>query len=90
MSSEEIERKNRKQGKKGAKKNRKSTTDLAISRHSKNPYPVFQMFLKSERFTKEELVDALEILSRADLRLKTAGQSPKLVLEEVIFQICRS
>ena len=78
------------EGKKKRKSKKKSqpATDLIIARHPQNPYPVFQMLLKSEMFTTEELIAVLEVLSQADLQLKSTRQSPKLILEKVIFRIC--
>jgi DNA polymerase-3 subunit delta len=73
---------------KAGKKSR-NVTDLVIVKNPNNPYPVYLMLLKSERFTKEELVDALECLNRADLKLKTSAQTHKLVLEEAVIHICR-
>jgi len=78
---------NKKSGK--SKKSRLNTTDLLIAKNPNNPYPVFQLFSKSERFTKEELLDSIEYMNKADLCLKSTGQNPKLVLEDVIFHICR-
>ncbi len=74
----------------GPKKKRKPVTDLEIVKNPKNPYPVYQMLLKSERFTTGDLVAAFECLSQADLRLKSTGQRPKLILEEAILRICRN
>ncbi len=76
------------QKKKKPKKKQQADTDLLLSRQPQNPYPIFQMLLKSERFTTAELIDLLEVLSQADLRLKSSRQSPKLVLEEIVFRIC--
>ena len=76
------------QKKKRSKKTPKTNTDLLVSRQPQNPYPIFKMLLKSEKFTTEELIDILEALSRADYRLKSSRQSPKLILEEAIFRIC--
>ena len=73
---------------KKTKKTPKANTDLVVSRQPQNPYPVFQMLLKSERFTTKELINLLEVLSQADHRLKSSRQSSKLILEEVIFRIC--
>ena len=73
---------------KGSKKKSKPVTDLVISKNPKNPYPVYQTFLNAEKYTTGELVAAFEALSRTDLRLKSTGQNPKLVLEEAIFRIC--
>ncbi|MCD4764266.1 MAG: hypothetical protein K8R28_09640 [Desulfobacterales bacterium] len=72
-----------------SKKSKLNNTDLLIAKNPNNPYPVFQLFSKSERFTKEELLDSIKYMSKADLRLKSTGQNPKLVLEDVIFHICR-
>ncbi len=76
----------KKKGKK--KKGKPVATDLLIAKNAKNPYPVYQLFKKSERFKKDELFSVFECLSKADLRLKTTGQNPKLILEEAVFQIC--
>lgn len=72
------------------KSKKKITTDLLIARNPKNSYPVYQLFLKSERFTKDDLLGALELLSEADIQLKSTGQDAKLVLERAIFGICKS
>ncbi len=70
------------------RKQRKPATDLMVGQNPKNPYPIYLTLLKSERFTTNQLVAAFECLSQADLRLKTTGQRPKLILEEVILRIC--
>jgi len=75
--------------KKGKSEKNKLTTDLLIAKNPNNPYPVFLLFGKSEKFTKEELFNSIEYMSKADLRLKSTGQNPKLVLEDAIFHICR-
>ena len=72
----------------GKKKMRKTSTDLIIARSPQNPYPVFQTLKKSETYTKEELLKALDCLSRADIQLKTTGQNQKLIMEAAIFCIC--
>jgi DNA polymerase-3 subunit delta len=74
---------------KSKKKKRKPMTDLVIAKNPKNAYPVYQLFKKSENFSKEELLSAMESLNAADKTLKSSGQSPKLVLEKLILSICR-
>ena len=75
---------------KPAKKSKKKvTTDLSLARNPKNPYPVYQLLLKSERFSSADLEVTLEMLSEADFQLKSSGQSPKLIVENAIFHICR-
>ncbi len=75
--------------KKGGKKKKQTATDLSIVKNPNNPYPVYQLFLSAENYTKQELVQAFEHLSRADLRIKTSGDSRRLILEEVILGICK-
>ncbi|MEJ2656786.1 MAG: hypothetical protein P8012_06265 [Desulfobacterales bacterium] len=67
------------------KKKHMPVTDLEIAN---NPYPVYRLMLSSEKFAKKELVEALEYLSQADIRLKYTKQKPKTVLEEAILRIC--
>jgi len=74
--------------KKMKKKKSKPDTDLLIAKNPKNAYPIFQLFKKSERYTKEELLKAIESLNEADKQLKSSTQKPKLVLEKVILGIC--
>jgi DNA polymerase-3 subunit delta len=74
-------------GKKQKKKS-KTATDLLIAKNPKNAYPIYQLFKKSERYTKAELLKAIESLNEADKRLKSSGQNPQLVLEKVILDIC--
>jgi DNA polymerase-3 subunit delta len=75
--------------KKASKKKQPTATELLIAKNPQNPYPVYQMFKKSEKFTEEQLFHALESLNRADLRIKTSVQNKKLILEEAIIKICR-
>jgi DNA polymerase-3 subunit delta len=72
------------------KKQTKPTTDLLIAKNPKNAYPIYQLFKKSARFKKEELINAFDTLHAADKKLKTGGQNPKLVLEKVILEICQA
>jgi len=75
--------------KKKGKKKSNPVTDLIIAKNPGNAYPVYQMFLKSERFSKNALFDAVETLSNADIKLKSTGQNAKMILEKAIFRICR-
>jgi DNA polymerase-3 subunit delta len=74
--------------KKGGKKKKQPATDLSIVKNPNNPYPVYQLFLSVENYTKQELLQAFELLSKADLRIKTSGDNRRLILEEVVFNIC--
>ena len=66
----------------------KPAADLLLAQNLNNPYPVYQMLLRSEKFTTNELIEELKRLSEADLRLKSTGENPKIILEKVIFHIC--
>ncbi|MBW2598107.1 MAG: hypothetical protein JRC55_05680, partial [Deltaproteobacteria bacterium] len=74
---------------KGKKKKSRPGTDLVIAKNPKNPYPVYQMLLKSERFAMDELIAVLELLSQTDLSLKSTRQNPRLLLERLILFICQ-
>ncbi len=79
-------------GKKRKAKKKKPVvaTDLMIAKNPRNAYPVYQMFKKTERFTKDELVGFIQNLSQTDHLLKTSGRNPKYFLEKVVFSICIS
>ena len=50
--------------KKPVKKKSKVTSDLFIAKNARTPYPVYQLFKKSEKFRKEELLLSEETLNR--------------------------
>ncbi len=70
-------------------KKKKAPSDLYVVSNPNNPYPVFQMLLKSDNFSIQELQKAFEVLGQADMRLKTTGMDQKLILEDSIIHICR-
>jgi hypothetical protein len=76
-----------KTGGKVKKKKPKRSSDLLISGRSKSPYPVYQSLLRTENFTRKELIAALSVLEQADTRLKTTGQPPRMILEAAIVKI---
>jgi DNA polymerase-3 subunit delta len=75
--------------KKGKKTKNKTTTDLLIAKNPKNPYPIYLLLKKSDGFSRDTLISAVEILAEADKKLKTSSQSAKLVLEKAILGICK-
>ena len=75
---------------KSKKKKSKLTTELLIAKNPKNAYPIYLLLKKSERFSKEDLIQAFETLNAADKKLKTGGPDARLVLEKVILGICRA
>ncbi len=72
------------------KSKKKFATDLLIAKNPNNVYPVYQIFLKSEHFSKDDLIDALGMLNQTDTQLKSTGQDPQLILEKAIFGICQA
>ena len=90
MLSKDINKKeNQQQKQKGKGGKKKSTSDLVIAKNPKNPYPVYKMLEKSDLFTRDDLISILEFLSQTDIRLKSTGQNPKIILEKAILHICR-
>lgn len=88
MLTEEADPQNSEIPVKKKKKENKTATDLLIAKNPKNPYPIYLLFKKSERYTKEDLLEAFDSLNEADKQLKSSGQNPKLVLEKVVLDIC--
>lgn len=70
------------------KKMQKAETDLLVAPNPNSPYPIYKLLQRATRFSKEDLLRALETLSRADMLLKSSGHSPRSVLENAIFNIC--
>lgn len=83
----DLDSPDKKTGKKKVKKKILQATDLEIPN---NPYPVYKMLLNSDKFTKNELIGAMEHLSQADSRLKTTKQSPRIILEEAVLWMCNA
>jgi len=66
----------------------KTGHDVVLAPNAKNPYPVYQTLLKSEKYTLQELLKAMALLNQADLRLKSSGQDATLVLDKAVIGIC--
>ncbi len=67
---------------------KKSAAETRIAPNPKNPYPVYQTLVKSDRFTRRSLAAALFRLNQADLTLKSSGQDAALVLQSLVLEIC--
>ena len=73
----------------GSKKSAaKAGSDLLIAPQPHNPYPVYQLFRKSERFSSGELRQAVEVLAQADRQIKGGSENKQLVLEKLVWSIC--
>lgn len=75
-----------KKGKGGKKK----SVDVVLAVNPKSPYPVYQALLKAEKYTLQELVNAMAILNQTDIRLKSTGQDAALVMKKTLMGICGS
>jgi DNA polymerase-3 subunit delta len=72
----------------GAKGKGGAQTDLRMAANPKNAYPVYQLLKKSEGFSLQELTDGLREVARCDLRIKTGGGNPRLILEKAVIAVC--
>ena len=71
-----------------APKKSAAETDLFVAKKGTHPYVVFKSFETAEKFTEDELARALDLLLDADLRLKSTGQNPRLIVEVAALAIC--
>ena len=55
---------------------------------SRNPYADYMCFQRAQRFSLTELSGYMDGLFEADLRLKSSGSQPRLVIEKLIFGMC--
>jgi DNA polymerase-3 subunit delta len=55
---------------------------------TRNPYADYMCFQRAEHFSLDELCLCMEGLFDADLRLKSSGSQPRLVLEKWILGLC--
>jgi DNA polymerase-3 subunit delta len=62
--------------------------DLLLAPNPKNPYPVYQVFLKSENFSLSNLNQALVFISDLDYKMKTSAIDAKTQMENFIIQLC--
>lgn len=69
---------------------KKKGPDVVLAANPKSPYPVYQSLLKAEKYTLQELVNAMANLNHTDLRLKSSGQDAALVLKNTLIGICGS
>ena len=63
-------------------------SDLVLAKNPGNAFPVYQLIKKSDGFSREELLRAIDLLSRTDSQLKSSAIDARLILERLIWQIC--
>jgi len=62
--------------------------ELCVIRKKEHPYAAYSLFSRAANFKTRELTAAFSELNRADVALKTTGQSSRAVLESLIIGVC--
>jgi hypothetical protein len=57
---------------------------------TRNPYADYMCIQRAENFSLNELLSYVRGIHDADLRLKSSGNNPRLVLERLILHMCRN
>ncbi|MBC2710802.1 MAG: hypothetical protein HGJ94_07325 [Desulfosarcina sp.] len=73
----------------GKKRKKAASSDLVLAKNPKSPFPVFQTLKKADSFSLEALISAIINLSETDIRLKSTGQDPRMLLEAFLIGLCR-
>jgi DNA polymerase III subunit delta len=55
---------------------------------TRNPYGDYMCFQRAERFSLAELSAFMERIFAADLRLKSSGSQPRIVMEKLVLEMC--
>lgn len=55
---------------------------------TRNPYADYLCFQRAETFSLRELLSFMRAIHDADLRLKSTGSNPQIVMERLILQMC--
>jgi DNA polymerase-3 subunit delta len=74
----------------GKKRKKSPASDLVLARNPRSPFPVYQTLKKADNFSMQALALAVRRLSEADVRMKSTGQAPRLLLESVLIDLCRN
>jgi DNA polymerase-3 subunit delta len=73
----------------GKKRKTAAVSDVVLAKHPKSPFPVFQTLKKAGNFSIEALTAAMVDLSKIDVRMKSTGQDPRMLLETFLIGLCR-
>lgn len=72
----------------GGKKRKAAASDLVLAKNPRSPFPAFQTLKKADAFSLEALRSAMIELSATDLKMKSTGQDPRLLLEAFLVRFC--
>lgn len=75
-----------KKRKTGKKKN--PAADLLIAQNPSNPYPIYLLLKRTDRFTMAALLKAYEEMGTVDMELKSTARNPRILLETLVLHIC--
>ena len=56
---------------------------------SQNAYADYMSFQRAETFTSRELVRFLQMIYQTDIRLKSTGKQPRVIMERLILEMCQ-
>lgn len=56
---------------------------------TRNPYGDYMRFQSAENFTTQELVRYMHLVYQTDIRLKSTGIPPRMVMERLILEMCQ-
>ncbi len=88
LKSNKVSKGKKKGSTKKSAVNRRNS-DLIIASNPKSAYPVYQTFLRADKFNIDELVIIIAQMSDIDYKLKSSSDGdPFIVLEEMIIRIC--
>ncbi|WP_372681545.1 DNA polymerase III subunit delta [Desulfosarcina sp.] len=73
----------------GKKRKKAVASDLVLAKNPKSPFPVFQTLKKAGNYSIAALTSAMVDLSQIDLRMKSTGQDPRVLLETFLIGLCR-
>jgi len=71
----------------GGRRRKKPKSGATIIRGGGSPYPVYQLFVKAQKFSTRELRRALADLAEVDIRMKSGGGNPRMLLEKAVINV---
>ena len=64
-------------------------SELVLAKSPQSAYPVYQLLLKADKFSRDDLLAAMEKAQQTDRLLKGSRLAPALILEDLLLSICR-
>jgi DNA polymerase-3 subunit delta len=67
----------------------KKESDLLLAKNPKSPYPVYLSLKSASKFSSNVLYKIHHEIAKSDRILKTSGSNPVMVIENILFKICK-